>query len=99
MAADLTSESRARLAKAKSKRLTCTLVTEAITSNKSWDDIKDLLGLKLCNADIHTYTSCFMKSSSDKKDPSQHTSTDSRQKLIDATLQMIQPSSGYSSKV
>ena len=56
-AADLTSESRARLAKAKSRGLMCTLVTKAITSNKSWDEIKDLLWLKLCNADIHTYTS------------------------------------------
>ena len=56
MAADLTSESRARLAKAKSQGLMYTLVTEAITSNKSWDDIKDLLWLKLCNANIHMYT-------------------------------------------
>ena len=43
MAADLTSESRTRLAKAKSRGFTCTLVTEAITSNKSWDEIKNLL--------------------------------------------------------
>ena len=42
-AADLTAESRTRFAKAKSKGLTCTLITEAITSGKSWDDIKDLL--------------------------------------------------------
>ena len=38
-----------------------TLVTETITSNKSWDEIKDLLWLKLCNATIHTYTSQFME--------------------------------------
>ena len=43
MAADLTSKSRAKLAKVKLRGLTCTLVTEAITLNKSWDDIKDLL--------------------------------------------------------
>ena len=43
MAADLTSESRAKLAKAKSRGLTCTLVIEAITSNKFWDKKKDLL--------------------------------------------------------
>ena len=42
-AADLTSESRAKLAKAKLRGLMCTLVTEAITSSKSWDKIKDLL--------------------------------------------------------
>ena len=42
-AANLTSESRARLAKAKSWGLMHTLVTEAITLNKSWHKIKDLL--------------------------------------------------------
>ena len=60
-AADLTSESRAKLTKVKLRGLTCTLVTEAITSDKSLDEIKDLLQLKLCNADIHTYTSHFME--------------------------------------
>ena len=33
---------------------------EAINSDKSWEEIEDLLQLKLCNANIHTYTSCFM---------------------------------------
>ena len=42
-AADLTSESRTKLAQAKSKGLSHTLITEAITSGKSWEDIKDLL--------------------------------------------------------
>ena len=41
--ADLTAESRTKLAQAYSKGLTCTLITEAIKSGKSWDDIKDLL--------------------------------------------------------
>ena len=36
------------------------LVMEAINSEKTWDEIKDLLRLKLCNANIHTYTSCFI---------------------------------------
>ena len=40
---DLTSESRTKLSQAKSKDLPCTLITEAITSGKSWDDINDLL--------------------------------------------------------
>ena len=61
MAADLSSESRTKLAKVKSKGLTCTLITEAITSKISWDKIKDLLQLKLCYAEIHTYTSQFME--------------------------------------
>ena len=32
-----------------------------ISLNNSWDEIKDLLRLKLCNADIHMYTSQFME--------------------------------------
>ena len=42
-AADLTAESRKKLAQAKSNGLTHTLITEATTAGKSWDDIKDLL--------------------------------------------------------
>ena len=60
-AADLTVESRTKLAQAKSKGLTHTLITEAPTSGKCWDDIKDLHCLKLCNLDIHTSVSCFME--------------------------------------
>ena len=33
---------------------------EAINSQKTWDETKDLLRLKLCNANIHTYTPCIM---------------------------------------
>ena len=60
-AADLTVESRTKLAQTKSKGLTHSLITEAITSGKSWDDIKDLLQLKICNSDTHTSISCFME--------------------------------------
>ena len=60
-AADLTVESRTKLAEAKSKGLTHTLITEAIMSGHSWDDIKDLLWLKICNSDIHTSISHFME--------------------------------------
>ena len=42
-AADLTAESRTKLPQAKSKGLTCTLITEAIMPGHSWDNIKDLL--------------------------------------------------------
>ena len=58
--ADLTSEGQAKLAKAKSRGLTCTLVIKAINAEKTWDEIKELLRLILCNANIHTYTSFFM---------------------------------------
>ena len=60
-AADLTGERRTELAQAKSKGLKCTLIMEAIMSGTSWDDIKDLLQLKICNSDIHTSISCFME--------------------------------------
>ena len=54
-------ESRTKLAQAKSRGLTCTLITEAITSEKSWEDIKDLLQLKICNSDIHSSICHFME--------------------------------------
>ena len=60
-AADLTAESRTKVAQAKSKGLTHTLITEAITSSKSWDDLKDLLWLKICTSNIHTSISCFIE--------------------------------------
>ena len=60
-AADLTAESRTKLAQAKSKGITHTLITEAIMSGNSWDDIKDLLQLKICNSDIHPSLSHFME--------------------------------------
>ena len=36
-AADLTEESRTKLAQAKSKGLTCTLIAEGLTSGKCWE--------------------------------------------------------------
>ena len=57
--AKLTDESRTKLAQAKSKGLTHTLITEALTSGKCWEEIRDLLHLKICNSDIYTSVSCF----------------------------------------
>ena len=42
-ASDLTGESRTKLAQAKSKGLICTLISEALSSNTTWDEIKDSL--------------------------------------------------------
>ena len=47
-ASDLTGKSRTKLAQAKSKGLIRTLISEALTSNKTWEDIKDSLQLKIC---------------------------------------------------
>ena len=59
--ADLTHESHTKLAQAKSKGLTHTLISEALSSDNSWDKIKDLLRLELCNSDIHMSISHFME--------------------------------------
>ena len=61
MAADLTAEGRTKHAQAKSRCLPCTLITRAIMSGHSWDDIKDLLQLNICNSDIHTSISHIME--------------------------------------
>ena len=62
---------------------------EAINSDKSCDKINDLLWLKLCNANIHTYT--FMLHGdphSKKRNPLQHMFTSLKQRPRDATSQM-----------
>ena len=59
-AAELTSKSRTKLAQAKSRGLVRTLISEALTAQKSWDEIKDSLHLKISNTDIHTLISHFM---------------------------------------
>ena len=60
-ASDLTGKSRTKLAQAKSKGLIRMLISEALTSNKTWEEIKDSLHLKICNSDVHTSVSHFME--------------------------------------
>ena len=60
-ASDLTGKCRTKLAQAKSKGLIRTLISEALTSNKTWEEIKDSLSVKICNSDIHTSVSHFME--------------------------------------
>ena len=59
-ASELTNESRTKLAQAKSRGLVRTLITKALTTQKSWEEIKDSLHLKILNVDIHTSISQFM---------------------------------------
>ena len=59
-ASELTGESRTKLAQAKSKGLVRTLISEALTAQKTWEEIKDSLQLQISNTDIHTSISCFM---------------------------------------
>ena len=58
---DLAGESRTKLAQAKSKGLIRTLISEALTSNKTWEEIKDSLHLKICYSDMHMSVSHFME--------------------------------------
>ena len=60
-ASDLTGKIRTKLAQAKSKGLIRTLISEALTSKKTWDEIKYSLHLKICNSDIHMSVSHFME--------------------------------------
>ena len=53
-ASELTHESRTKLAQAKSRGLVRTLISKALTAQKSWEEIKDSLHPKISNADIHT---------------------------------------------
>ena len=51
---ELTSESRTKLAQVKSRGLVRTFISKALTAQKSWEEIKDSLCLKISNTDIHT---------------------------------------------
>ena len=59
-ASELTGKDRTKLAQAKSRGLVRTLITEVLIAQKSWEEIKDSLHLKISNADIHTAISRFM---------------------------------------
>ena len=59
-ASELTGESRTKLAQAKSRGLVRMSILEALTLQKTWEEIKDSLHLKISNSDIHTSISCFM---------------------------------------
>ena len=59
-ASELTGKSRTKLAQVKSRGLVRTLISEALTAQKSWEELKDSLHLKISNADIHTSISQFM---------------------------------------
>ena len=59
--ADILTESCTCLADAKSCSLTLTLICKATQTGKCRDEIKGILRLKLCNVNIHNYTSLFME--------------------------------------
>ena len=67
-ASELTGESRTKIAQAQSKGLVRTLIAEALTAQKNWEEIKDSLQLKISNVDIYTSISCFMDIQQMKKE-------------------------------
>ena len=67
-ASELTGESRTKFTQAKSKGLVRTLISEVLTLQKTWEEIKDPLHLKISNADIHTSISHFMDIQQTKKE-------------------------------
>ena len=58
-AADILTESHTHLIEAISHGLNHTFLCEALQAEKCWEELKGILQLKLCNANIHIYTSCF----------------------------------------
>ena len=67
MVADLSAESRTKLAQANSKGLTHSLITEALNLGTCLGDIKDIVCLKLCSSDIPTSVSCFIEIQQEKE--------------------------------
>ena len=59
-ASELTGKTGTKLAQVKSRGLVRTLISKALTAQKSWEEMKDSLHLKISNADIHTSISQFM---------------------------------------
>ena len=61
MNTDILTESCTHLAESQSHGLSHTLILKATQAGKCWDEISSILRLKVCNANIHTYTSGFME--------------------------------------
>ena len=59
-ASELMGKSQTKLAQAKSRGLVRMLILETLTLQKTWEGIKDSIGLKIFNSDIHTSISHFM---------------------------------------
>ena len=88
-ASELTGESRTKLAQAESRGLVKTLISKALTLNKTWEDIKDSLYLKICNSDIHTSISHFMEIQQKAKESLAAYIHCFKRKLADANLIMM----------
>ena len=86
--ADILTDSHPHLAEAKSCALTHMLIFEATQTRKCWDEIKGILRLKLCNANIYTYTSHFMEIQQKDNELLLSLFTTSKQQLSNVLLTM-----------
>ena len=68
-ASEMTGESRTKLAQAKSRGQVRMLISEALTLQKTWGEIRDSLHLKISNSNIHTSISHFMDIQQQKRNP------------------------------
>ena len=98
-AANLTDESSTKLAQAKSKGLTNTLIMEAITLRKNCKEIKDSLCLKLCNSDIHASINHLMDIQQKDNESLAVYIHRFKSEAKDVILPTMQPPSGYLSRV
>ena len=89
-------KSRTKLAWAKLKGLVRTIKSEALTLNKTWEDIKDSRHLKICNSDIHTSISHFMEIQQKEKESLAAYIHCFKGKLADANLIMMPQLSEFS---
>ena len=98
LAADILKESQTCLAKANCCGLTCTLIHEVIKAEKILGQHQGQLWWTLCNANLHTYTSCFMEIKQRAMKPWQAIYTDLKQKPRGAVLTETLSSSASSLK-
>ena len=94
-ASELTGEGRTKLAQTKSRGLVRTLISEALTLHKTWEEIKDSLHLKICNSVIHTSISCFMDIQQKEKESLATYVHHFNGKLTDVNLIMMLPPSKF----
>ena len=94
-ASELKGKSRTKLTQANSRGLVRTLISEALTLHKTWEEVKDSLCFKICNLDIHTSISYLWMFSKRKRNPWQHISIVLNRKLADVSLIMMPPLSEF----
>ena len=71
------------------------LILEALTLQRTWEEIKDSLHLKISNSDIHTSISCFMDIQQTDKESLAAYVHQFKKRLTDVNLIMMLPILGF----